>query len=79
MRSLFEDLARRAIPPVDAPACTAAAFLAYVQGEGLVAATALERALDSDPEYSLANLLRTMLVGQLPPSEVRNALSAFAP
>lgn len=78
MRSLFNDLARRAIAPIDAPACTAAAALAYVQGDGLVAATALERALDSDPEYSLANLLQTMLDGQLPPSEFRKALNTFA-
>lgn len=79
MRSLFDDLARRAIPPLDAPACTALAFLAYVQGDGLVAATALERALDSDPDYSLAHLLNDALQGQLPSDEVRRGLSAFAP
>ena len=79
MRSLFGDLARRAMPPVDAPACTALAFVAYVQGDGLVAATALERALETDPDYSLAQLLWGALDGQLPPGEMRRALSAFAP
>jgi hypothetical protein len=78
MRSLFDDLARRALPPLDAPSCTALAFVAYVQGDGLVAATALERALDSEPGYSLATMLSTALNGQLPPKEIRRALSAFA-
>ena len=78
MRSLFDDLARRAMPPVDAPACSALAFVAYVQGDGLVAATALERALDSEPDYSLATMLRDALNGQLPPSELGRALSGFA-
>lgn len=79
MRSLFDDLARRALPPLDAPACTALAFIAYVQGAGVVAATALERALDSDPDYSLATMLRDALNGQLPPDKIREALNGFAP
>jgi hypothetical protein len=79
MRSLFADLARRALPPLDAPACTALAFIAYVQGDGLVTATALDRALDSEPDYSLAVMLRDALTGQLPPKEIRRALKGFVP
>lgn len=79
MRSLFDDLARRALPPLDAPACTALAFVAYVQGDGLVASTALERALDSEPDYNLARMLSNALNRQLSPAEIRRALSAFGP
>ena len=79
MRSLFDDLARRALPPLDAPACTALAFIAYVQGDGVVVATALERALDSEPDYSLATMLRDALNGQLSPDKIREALIGFAP
>ncbi len=78
MRSLFDDLARLAIPPWDAPACTALAFVAYVQGEGLIAATALDRALSSDPSYSLANTLSEALEGQVDPAQVRRGLMCFA-
>lgn len=78
MRSLFDDLARRALPPLDAPACTALAFIAYVQGDGLVAATALDRALESDSDYSLATMLRDALNGQLSPEKIREALAGFA-
>lgn len=73
MRSLLGDLVPRALPPLDAPACTAFAWVAYLQGEGLIAATALERALSSDPGYSMAHLLATALNGQVPPDVVRAA------
>lgn len=71
MRALLGDLARRALPPLDAPACTALAWVAYLQGDGVVVATALERALRSDPEYSLAGLLDAALTGQVHPRRLR--------
>jgi len=75
MRLLFTDLARRALPPLDAPACTALAWTAYLQGDGVIVSTALERALESDPDYSLAQLLTTALHGQLHPAELRRAFT----
>lgn len=71
MRSLLGDLVSRALPPLDAPACTVLAWSAYLQGDGLVAATALERALTSDPAYSMAHLLQTALDNQVPPRVLR--------
>jgi hypothetical protein len=73
MRTLLHDLAVRAVPPLDAPACTAYAWVSYIHGNGLVAMTALERALKSDPEYSLALLLEEALMRQVPPSRLRQA------
>jgi hypothetical protein len=71
MRSLLGDLARRAQPPLDAPACAAFAWVSYLRGDGLVAATALDRALGSDPAYSLALLLQEAHERQVPPSALR--------
>jgi hypothetical protein len=70
---LLHDLAVRAVPPLDAPACTSYAWVAYMQGNGLVASIALERALKSDPDYSLALLLDEALMRQVPPSRMREA------
>lgn len=73
MRSLLLDLARRAVPPLDAPACTTFAMASYLHGSGLVATCALERALKSDPEYSLARILEEALARQVPPRLLREA------
>ncbi len=74
-RGLFGHVGRHALPPVDAPACTVLGFVAYVQGEGVAAATALERALQSEPGYSMARLLLTALRGQVPPREIRTIVA----
>jgi hypothetical protein len=71
MRSLFHDLVRLAVPPLDAPACTSLAWCSYLDGDGLVATVALERALASDPAYSLALLLNEAIERQMPPSSLR--------
>ena len=70
---LLHDLAVRAVAPLDAPACTAYAWVSYMRGNGLVASIALERALKSDPDYSLALLLEEALMRQVPPSRMREA------
>ena len=70
---LLHDVAVRAVPPLDAPACTSYAWVSYLHGNGLVAAIALERALASDPDYSLALLLDEALKRQIPPSRIRAA------
>jgi hypothetical protein len=45
----------------------------YFKGNGLVAACAMERALASDPNYSLALILEEALARQVPPSMLREA------
>lgn len=72
--SLAEQLVRRTTPPYDAPACTLLAWVAYARGDGSRANVALDRALATDPAYSLAQLLRTALDGALPPRDVREVL-----
>jgi hypothetical protein len=73
VQTLFLQVARRAFPPHDAPACTLLAAFAYADGNGALANVALDRALASDPEYSLALLLRDALYSQVPPSVMRRA------
>jgi hypothetical protein len=70
-RTLLHDLAIRAVPPFDAPACAAFAWVSYTHGSCLVAAIALDRALASDPAYSLATLLQEALARQVRPSVLR--------
>jgi hypothetical protein len=76
LRSLLHDLTRRALPPEDAPVVTTLAAVAYAQGDGVVAGIALDRALASDPDYSLARLLMRGLQSGADPSLLRQA---FAP
>ncbi|TDC80249.1 DUF4192 domain-containing protein [Actinomadura sp. 7K507] len=47
------------------------AFAAYSAGDGGLANVALERALDADPAYSMAILLREVINAGIPPSKVR--------
>jgi hypothetical protein len=60
--------ARRVPAPLDAPVCTALAWFAYADGDGTTANIALDRALDSEPDYSLALLIGASLDRQLPPA-----------
>ena len=68
---LLEELCRRTPPPYDAPVCTLFGWVTYCQGGGALVTIALERALASDPDYSMAHLLEQALLGQLPPRELR--------
>lgn len=77
MRGLFTDLVRLATPPFDAPTCTVFAALAYLDGDGVLATTALERALDTHPDYNLARMFLELLQGQVPPTFFREALQVF--
>lgn len=71
--AVFSELARRALPPDDAPTLTALAWIAYARGNGALTNVALERALRTDPDYRLADLLGRLLAGQVPPSEMVTA------
>ena len=71
---LLQQVARAVVPPYDAPVCTLLAWVAYAGGDGGLANVALDRALASEPDYSMAQLLRTALDGQVPPATVREIL-----
>lgn len=74
--ALLTDLARKALPPVDAPLCAVLAHVAYQHGDGALAACALDRALESGPTYQLAVLLEFALSRAIHPSVLA---PAFAP
>ncbi len=70
-RRLWTDIVRRAGRPyVPAPA-SLLAFTAWQAGEGTLANIAIGRALDADPDYSMALLLGDLLDAGVPPSEAR--------
>jgi hypothetical protein len=66
---LWTEALRRAEPEL----CTAPAallgFAAWQAGDGIIAAMAVERALASDPDYTLARLLGEVIGGGIPPQE----------
>ncbi|MGP4023767.1 DUF4192 domain-containing protein [Actinomadura sp. 3N407] len=69
--AFWRDVLRRVEEPyVPAPA-SLLAFAAYSAGDGGLANVALERALDADPAYSMAVLLREVINAGIPPSKVR--------
>jgi Domain of unknown function (DUF4192) len=68
---LWTDVVRRACPRfVPAPA-SLLAFTAWQAGDGALANIALDRALASDPGYSMALLLRDIMDAGVPPSAAR--------
>lgn len=68
---LLREVMRQVPAPFDAPVCTLFAWLSYCEGGGAVVTIALERALRTDPSYSLALLLDEVVRGQVPPALVR--------
>jgi hypothetical protein len=75
LRALLGDLCRMAPPPDDAPVCTLLAWVCYGAGDGATANVALDRALASAPDYSMAVLLRRMLDAQVHAQQVRRAMA----
>jgi hypothetical protein len=69
--SLLLLLASRAVEPLDAPVLTALAWVAYARGDGGLANIAVERALSSDPDYTMARLVASGLDAGLHPKHVR--------
>jgi len=68
---LWTDVVRRAEPAyLPAPAALLA-FTAWQCGNGALANVALDRALDADPGYSMALLLRDTIDAGVPPSLAR--------
>jgi len=72
--ALWVECTRRAPSPLDVAPATLLAISAWLRGDGAMANVALERALDSDPEYSLARMLQAALASCLPPEELRALL-----
>jgi hypothetical protein len=71
-------VARLMPAPYDAPAATMLGWVAYSAGSGVLANAALERALDTNPDYSLAHLLGDALFAQVPPSALADVWTRFA-
>ncbi|MGY1814816.1 DUF4192 domain-containing protein [Blastococcus sp. SYSU D00820] len=71
---LWTECTRRAPVPLDAVPATLLAVSAWLRGDGALAGIALERALDSDPDLTLARLLADGLAACLPPAELRALL-----
>jgi Domain of unknown function (DUF4192) len=69
--ALLLALAPRAVEPLDAPVLTALAWVAYARGDGGLANVAVERALSSDPGYTMAQLVASGLDAGLHPKHVR--------
>lgn len=66
-RSLWQQLARRLPPPHDAAALFLFAWRTWREGDGALAGIAAQRALDSDPGYSAADLLLAALSQAIDP------------
>ena len=72
---LWTECTRRAPAPMDAAPATLLAVSAWLRGDGAMANVALQRALDSRPTYTLAQLLADGLAACLPPAELRAMLA----
>lgn len=73
LTALLLDVAGHALPPDDGPVCVALAWTAYQDGNGALAQCALDRALASDPESTLGQLLQHALEMALPPDRLAGA------
>jgi hypothetical protein len=61
-------VSRSVVPPFEPAVLSLAGFAAWLCGDGAQALVCLERALDADPEYSMALLLLEMLQAAVPPT-----------
>jgi uncharacterized protein DUF4192 len=68
---LWVDLVRHLPRDFIAPPAALLAFTAWQAGDGALASIAIERALEADPEYSMALLVADALHAGLPPSAAR--------
>jgi hypothetical protein len=65
---MWLDVTQRAQPKYVAAPAALLAFVAWQSGDGALANVALDRALDDDPGYSMAQLLRQVISAGAPPS-----------
>lgn len=71
---VLREVVRRVPAPFDPPVCAMLAWVAYADGDGVVANVALERSLRTDPGYSLATLLADALARQVPPRVLEDVM-----
>ncbi|MFI6385919.1 DUF4192 domain-containing protein [Nonomuraea sp. NPDC050540] len=71
---LWKDLTRRLEPRFVPAAASLLAMSSWRSGDSVLAVIALERALTTDPAYSMANLLMHALQHLMPPSLLRGRL-----
>lgn len=67
--ALLTALAQRALDDDASPICAMIASVAYLGGDGALGNVAVERALRSDPGYSLARLMETALQSPVDPRQ----------
>jgi hypothetical protein len=72
---LWTDVMRQVPPRYRAAPASLLAFTAWQQGNGALANIALDRALEAEPDYSMAQLLRQALDSGAPPSVARLPMS----
>ena len=75
---LWTECTRRAPAPLDAAPATLLAVSAWLRGDGAMANVALDRALQSVPDYGLARLLREALAACVTPADLRALLTEAA-
>lgn len=68
MLSLLTQASRSVVPPFEPAVLSLAAFAAWLTGDGAQALIAVERALEADPDYSMAGLILRLLEGGVSPS-----------
>ena len=71
-QQLWSDLTRRADPALAAAPATLLAFNAYLAGDGALADVALQRALHTEPDYRMAQLLGRARRGGIHPNKLRH-------
>jgi hypothetical protein len=69
--ALWQELARRSVPPYDIVPLTLVAWAALSRGDGALAGVAVERARERDPRYPLAALIEEALEQGVHPRELR--------
>jgi Domain of unknown function (DUF4192) len=75
---LWTEVTRRAPSPLDAAPATLLAVSAWLRGDGAMANVALERALDSEPAYTFAGLVRNALDRCMTPADIRRLIAETA-
>jgi hypothetical protein len=75
---VLTQVVRRVPPPYDAPLCATLAMIAHAHGDGVIASVAVDRALATDPDYSLARLVDDALARQVPPRMLEEVMTAAA-
>jgi hypothetical protein len=71
VRALLTELVRYAVDPHQVAPLTTLAWLLYLDGNGGFAGIALDRALDADPSYALAEILDQALTAAMNPKVFR--------